>query len=246
MLTYRQYPPNRYVIMSTIELIEEFKVRAILHGSAVTLVNSEQQALEYITGLVNRHGIKVAVKARSGIADRLGLRSHLEKGRVKVAETELVGWVLQLSRGKEVPLERVAALLSSAAGHSIEARPAAILTAAKVALKEAYTGADLGISEADFGIAETGTLMSLESGPNDRLAVVLPRLHLSLLAFDRVVASLADAAGKFRESSGGIPGHKLPAFISQVAGHNRTGTGYRTSASKHAHTGEEHILIIQS
>jgi L-lactate dehydrogenase complex protein LldF len=232
--------------MSDTRLLEEFTARAILCGTIVSVARSAAEAQGLLSELIRSRDIRVAVKSGSGLADLLGLNHSLQHHGVKVTETELVGFIVQLSKGKDVPLERVAGMISSAAGHQVEAEPSAILSAARMVLKEAYRAADLGISEADFGIVETGTLVTLEHAAGARLAAVLPHLHLSLLDYGCIVATLADAAEKIKAESGGIPGRKLTAFISQIARQNRPGNGYRTAVSGHERPIEEHILIIRS
>ncbi len=226
------------------ELIQKFKNEASMLGPQVYVANTKEEALSYILKLIQDKDIKVVVKSGSELAARLGLREHLEKNGVKVTETQIVQWILDLSQGKAVPLEQVAGLVSSATGDKVAAEPEAILVAARRALKDAYINADLGITQADFGIAETGTLVTLENEGNARLSAALPRLHLTLLQGDCIVSNLAEAADRIKSGNGGLPGHKVPTFITYLTGRNTTADIPGAIFARAQGPAEEHILLI--
>jgi L-lactate utilization protein LutB len=228
------------------ELLERFKTEASLTGAQVTLAASAEEATEYVLKLVKDKDIKVVVKSGSPIADRLGLPARLAATGVKVTETSIAQWAAQLARGKDVPVDNLAELISAAVGEKVPAEPEAILQAVRLILKEAYTGAGLGITEADFGIAETGTLVTLENEGNARLAAILPKLHLTLLDGNRIAGNLADAAEFIKCSSGGIPGHKIPAFITYLTGRNTTADIPGAIFARAQGPAEEHILILKA
>jgi len=226
------------------ELLEKFKTEATLTGAQVTLAASVEDAVNHVLKLVKDKDIKIVVKSGSPIADRLGLSARLAAAGVKVTETSITQWAAQLARGRDVPVDKLAELISAAAGEQVPAEPEAILQAVRRILKDVYKGAGLGITEADFGIAETGTLVTLENEGNARLAAILPKLHLTLLDGRRIAGSLADAAELIKGSSGGIPGHKVPAFITYLTGRNTTADIPGAIFARAQGPAEEHILIL--
>jgi L-lactate utilization protein LutB len=204
------------------DLIEKFKKEASRVGSQVVLANSTPEAVDFVIKLAAEKNVRFAVKSDSALADKLGLGETLTASGVKVTETSVVTWIRQLARGEECPIDKIADLISSATGEKVAAEPEALLKASRRALKELYVNADLGITQADYGIAETGTLVTMENEGNARLAAVLPRLHLTLLDCDRIVTDLSEMAERIKGTPGGIPGHKLPAFITYLTGRNTT------------------------
>jgi L-lactate dehydrogenase complex protein LldF len=226
------------------ELMEKFKKEAARLGPKIFSANTAEEAVNYILNLVKEKNIKTVVKSNSALAAQLGLRQQLENNGVKVTETSIVQWVQQLSGGKEASVDKIAELMSSATGEKVEANPEAIFKAAHHALKDTYVNAGLGITQADFGIAESGTLVTLENEGNARLAAALPRIHLTLLDCKSVVADLATAAEKIKGSSSGIPGHKISTFITYLTGRNTTGDIPGAFLARAQGPAEEHILLI--
>jgi L-lactate utilization protein LutB len=226
------------------DVIDKFKAEAAKTGVKILVAGNREEAAGHISRLAKSKNITSVVKSSCPLAGRLGLSLHMESSGIKVCETSLVQWTLQLKQSKEVPIEEIAALVSSATGEKVGNDPEEILKAAKIALKALYAGADLGITEADFGIAETGTLVTLENEGNARLAAVLPRLHLTLLEAGHVVSSLADAAEMIKQTSGGIPGHKLPTFITYLTGRNTTADIPGALFARAQGPAEEYILLV--
>jgi L-lactate dehydrogenase complex protein LldF len=227
------------------DVIEKFIAEASRSGAKILVAGNRDEAAAHISSLAKSKNITTVVKARCPLAGRLELPQHMEKSGINVCETSLVQWTLQLKQQKDVPLEEVAALVSTATGEKVGNDPEEILKAAKKALKAVYESADLGITEADFGIAETGTLITMENEGNARLAAVLPRLHLTLLDANHVVASLADVTEMIKQTSGGIPGHAVPTFITYLTGRNTTADIPDALFSRAQGPAEEYILIIR-
>ena len=204
------------------DLINKFTGEVSRLGTRVFLAETPADAVNYIVRLVKDKGIKTAVKASSAIAVKLALNDALAECGIRVTETSIVQWILQLLKGKDVPADEVATLIFSATGQKVGTEPSEMIKAARKVLKEAYVNADLGITEADVAIAETGSLITLENERNARLAAALPRIHLTLLDASCVVADLAAAAEKIKGTSAGIPGHKVSTFITHLSKRNTT------------------------
>ena len=228
------------------ELLEKFKTEAGLGGAHVIMADSAEDAVNHVLKLVKERDIKIAVKSNSALAERLGLPERLAAVGVRVIETAIAHWSLQLAKGKDVPIDTLAEMISTAAGETVPAEPESLLRAARRVLKEIYSGAGMGITEADFGIAETGTPVTLENERNSRLAAVLPKLHLTLLDARRIALDRANAAELIKSSSGGIPGHRVPAFIAYLTRRSTIPDIKGEGVTRARGPAEEHILIINN
>ena len=226
------------------ELLEKFKTEATLGGAQVFVASSAEEAVNHVLKIIKSKDLKIVVKSGSSLADKLGLSERLAADGVRVIETAIAQWAVQLAKGKDVPIDMVAKMISSAAGEEVPAEAEALLRAARRILKEAYTGAGLGISEADFGIAETGKLVTLENEGNARLAAILPKVHLSLLEGRRIALTRAAAAELIKGSSSGIPGHKVSTLITYLTRRDTAADMPGDVFTRARSPAEEHILII--
>jgi L-lactate dehydrogenase complex protein LldF len=226
------------------ELLDKFKTEATLGGAKVFVAASDEEAVNHVLQIVKGKDLKIVVKSNSSLAEKLGLSERLADCGVRVIETAIAQWAVQLAKGKDVPIDMVAKMVSCATGEEVPAEAEALLRAARRILKEAYTGDGLGITEADFGIAETGKLVTLENEGNARLAAILPKVHLSLLEGSRIARTRAAAAELIKGSSVGIPGHKVSTFITYLTRRDNTADKTGDDSPRARGSAEEHILII--
>ncbi len=82
--------------------------------------------------------------------------------------------------------------------------------------RNALINADMGLTEVDYAVADIGSLVLRASGPQSRLASVLPPIHVAVVSSDRIVASLAHLLPLLNSSDG------LPSAVSLVTGPSRT------------------------
>jgi L-lactate utilization protein LutB len=226
-------------------LIKKFSGQASRAGAIVHVSETDNDAVDYILSLVQEHGIKLVIISNSGMADRIKLSPRLEFAGINILETSVVQSLSQLVKGKDVPFSEVALQMSIASGRHVNPDKEEIMAAAKLAFKELYSGAGLGITEADFGIAENGTTATLENEGHARLASILPILHLTLLDANRIASSLSEATDIIGRSSGGIPGYKIPAFINYLTRKNTKTNKTATELSNRSKCpAAEYILIL--
>ena len=226
------------------ELINKFTAEVSRLGKKVLLAETPADAINYIISLIRDRDIKTVIKANSGIAVKLALDKRLAECGVRVIETSIVQWTLQLIKGKDIPSDEVAALISSASGQKVGTEPVEMIKAARIALKEAYAHAGLGITEADFVLVDTGRLITLDDEANARLASALPRLHLTLVDAACVVANLASATEMIKKTSGDIPGHKVSTFITHLTKKDIHGNIHDELFEQAQHPVEEIILLV--
>jgi len=214
------------------ELAEQFKAEATRAGAVVYEAKDAEDAKDYVLRLAQEHKVKRIVKSKSKVADEIGLREHLESAGIGVRETGLGEWSAQL--GVEVPahapdpaarktLQQVAELISKATGEELEPAPQVLLNAARRALRQACIDADMGISGADIGIAETGTLVMVNDEGNARLVAVLPPIHVTLVDCEKLVATMDDATLTLESVIEKSTGPKMPSYVTYITGRNTTG-----------------------
>ncbi len=154
------------------------------NGVRVHWAETPEDAHRVLREVVARHGVKRAVKAKSMLTEELGVNPLLEALGVEVYETDLGEYLIQLlgeppshivGPAIHLSLEEIQRLFHRRFGTPLDAPPEALAQAARKVLREAFLSAELGISGANFLVAETGTLALMENEGNIRLSTSLPR-----------------------------------------------------------------------
>lgn len=110
-------------------------------------------------------------------------------------------------------------------------------------LRDACLGADIGISEATAAIAETGTLVIASNHGGSRLVAVMPRLHITVVDRQNVVASLEEAVLRIK-SPGGTFSSPVPTYVTCITGRNTTADIPGALLARAQGPAEEYILLI--
>ena len=231
------------------ELVEQFKADATRTGAVVYEAESAGAARDYVLKLAQERGVRHIVKSKSAVAEEIGLREHLENAGIEVKETDIGQWIAQLAGERADPvsdktLEQVADLVSRETGQELAPEPEVLLNAARRFLKQSYINADMGISGADFGIAETGTLVSLSNEGNDRLASVLPLIHITMMNRENIVATLSDAINRIESLVRDTTGDQIPSYITYQTGRNTTGDIRGALMARAQGPEAEHIVLL--
>jgi L-lactate dehydrogenase complex protein LldF len=199
-------------------------------GGSVRFCRTAAEANDYIVGVCRRVGARLAVKSKSMAAEEIRLNEALEAAGVKPIETDLGEYILQLAGEHPVhiiapAIEKtatdVAELLSAVEGERVPAELEQLTQAARRQLRQAFLTADVGITGANFGVAETGSICLVTNEGNARLTSSLPRVHIAIMGMERVVPSLADLAVLLRLLARSATGQKLTTYTTLVTGPRR-------------------------
>ncbi len=207
--------------------IETFVAEATRAGSVVYQAKPEDVST-YILDVAKKHNMKNVVKSKSLLANRIGLRKNLQDKGLEVKDTDIGDWLAQ----------------SKGAGKQSNKDPEKTFEEARLTLRELYINADIGISEAQIGVAETGTLILASNEGNDRLASLLPKLHITLIDRRNFVAMWEEAIMKMRELYKDKNGWRLPSFVTYLTGRNTTGDIPGAMRARAQGPEEEHIVIV--
>ncbi|HEY8486880.1 MAG TPA: LutB/LldF family L-lactate oxidation iron-sulfur protein [Limnochordales bacterium] len=177
--------------------------------------------------LARRHGVRLAVKSKSMATEEVHLNRALEQAGVQVVETDLGEFILQLAQDTPSHLvmpvmhksrQEIAELFSRLAGRAVSTRTEELTAVAREYLREKFLAAEMGISGANFVVAETGTLVLVTNEGNGRMVTSLPRVHLAVVGVEKLVPRLED----------------LPVFLQLLA---RSATGQKLTVYTHLITG---------
>ena len=183
----------------------EDKVRA--SGGVVHYAETAAEARDTILSICRRVGAKTVTKGKSMIAEEIGLNDHLAANAIEPIETDLGEYIIQLRHeapshiiapAVHVTKDQVEADFRRAHTHLPPDRdltePVALLSEARGILRERFLAADVGITGANFLIAETGTSVIVTNEGNGDLTQLLPRVHIVLATIEKITPTLEDVS----------------------------------------------------
>jgi L-lactate dehydrogenase complex protein LldF len=212
--------------------VARFSDRVEALGGRVCLARTAEEARRYVVEVCRASGAGTAAKSKSMVAEEIGLNEALEAAGVRVVETDLGEYILQLAGEHPVhivapAIEKTAAdvseLLSAAEGRALPVELQALTQAARRQLRETFEQADVGISGANFGVSETGSVCLVTNEGNARLVSSLPRVHVVVMGMERLVATLRDLALCLRLLGRSATGQRLTAYTTLITGPRRAG-----------------------
>jgi L-lactate dehydrogenase complex protein LldF len=184
--------------------LEQLESNVTLRGGTVHWARDADEACQIVTGLVRGTGASEVVKVKSLVTDEIGLNDALAAAGVGAVETDLAELIVQLGHDRPshilVPaIHRNRAeireiFLREMAGvdPGLTDQPAALAEAARLYLRRRFLSARVGISGANFAIAETGTLCVVESEGNGRMCLTLPRTLITVMGIEKILPRWQD------------------------------------------------------
>src|SRR5947207_7523047 len=183
------------------ELIAQFKAQTERSGAIIYEARTAEDANRYIYELCQRKGIDLVVKSKTMVSEETELNAYLEERGITPVETDLGEWVAQLAHERPshmvMPIihktrQQVGNVLSQALGREISREDVAEQVAViRVEHRKSFLNAGMGISGANALIAESGTVMMLTNEGNGRLVTSLPRVHVVMAGYDKLISTFA-------------------------------------------------------
>jgi len=210
------------------ELYEQLKQRAEALGAQVHLAADAEQARRIISDIAERAGARRIIKSKSMTSEEIHLNAHLEGQGLEVTETDLGEWIIQLRKegpshmvAPAIHLSRtqVAELFSQVTGQEQDPEDiAALVEVARQRLRQVMLSADMGISGANFAIAESATLGIVTNEGNARLVTTLPPVHVALVGLEKLVPDLNAALKILKVLPRSAVGQLTGTYITWVTG----------------------------
>jgi len=184
--------------------LTELESQVTARGGTVHWARDAIEANRIVTDLVRATGAAEVVKVKSIVTDEIGLNDALAAAGIHAHETDLAELIVQLGKDRPshilVPaIHRNRAeirdiFLREMAGvdPGLTDTPAALTEAARLHLRRAFLSARVGISGANFAVAETGTLCVLESEGNGRMCLTLPETLITVMGIEKLIPSWRD------------------------------------------------------
>jgi L-lactate dehydrogenase complex protein LldF len=241
--------------------LSQFASAVEARGGQVHWADTAADARRIVAEIAASRGVRYAVKSKSMISEELELNGALEAAGVRVVETDLGEFVVQVAGEHPSHIigpiihkskEDVAALFEQKLG----ATPTDVADVPHIAafarrlLRAEFLRADMGISGANFGVAETGSLCIVTNEGNGRLTTTVPRVHVALIGIERVVPSFADLAPMLQLLARSATGQPLTVYTNIISGPRRRGPtstgGDQNDAREPDGPDELHVVVVDN
>ncbi|MDR3631010.1 MAG: LUD domain-containing protein [Desulfocapsaceae bacterium] len=210
-------------------LYEEFKRNAEAKGIRVHLAGTAEEANQIIAEIGRANKVKRVIKSKSMTAEETHLNSHLEKNGFEVTETDLGEWIIQLRHEKpshmvmpaiHLSRNQVAELFTGVTRKQQDNEIEKLVKVARKELRTKFIEADMGISGANFAIAQSGTMGLVTNEGNARLVTTVPPVHVALVGLEKLVPTLEDALKIVRILPRNATGQAITSYVTWITGAN--------------------------
>jgi L-lactate dehydrogenase complex protein LldF len=216
--------------------LEEYERRVVAQGGHVHYAVTAADARSIILDICRAADARLVTKGKSMIAEEVGLDDFLAEHSITPVETDLGEYIIQIRH--EMPSHIIApALHLSKAQVEADFRrvhtnlpadrnldePEALLAEARAVLREKFLAADVGITGANFLVAETGTSIIVTNEGNGDLTQTLPKVHIVLTSIEKLVPTLEDVAEFLRVLARSATGQEMSVYTTLSTGPRRPG-----------------------
>jgi L-lactate dehydrogenase complex protein LldF len=216
--------------------LELYEQNVVAAGGKVHWARTAQEARETVLGICRAVGARIVTKGKSMIAEEVGLNDFLENNGITPVETDLGEYIIQLRR--EPPSHLIAPAMhlvkeqvADTFRHShrafdpqrVLAEPRALCDEARALLRPQFLAADVGITGANFLVAETGSSIIVTNEGNGDLTQTLPRVHIVMASLEKLVPNFGDAATLLRLLARSATGQEFSSYTTISTGPRRLG-----------------------
>ena len=231
--------------------LERFERRVTQQGGHVHWCSTPEDARQTILDICRRLDAKTVTKGKTMIAEEIGLNDFFEDNGVEPIETDLGEYIIQLRR--EPPSHIIAPAVHVLKHEVAEAfvkkhsdrdpnrpleEPRALLDEAREELRQKFIDADVGVTGANFLIAETGTSVIVTNEGNGDLTQTIPKAHIVLASLEKVVPTLDDASTILRVLARSATGQEASVYTTFSTGPRR--------ADDPDGPGEYHVVLLDN
>ncbi|MDF1605273.1 lactate utilization protein B [Nocardioides sp. YIM 152315] len=214
--------------------LERLEEALTANGATVHWARDAAEANAIVVAIAKRHRVDEVVKVKSMVTQEIDLNRALEAEGIAAWETDLAELIVQLGDDlpshilvpaihrnraeiREIFLARMAAV-GRPAPDDLSDEPAVLAAAARAHLREKFLRAKVGVSGANFAVADTGTLVVVESEGNGRMCLTLPEVLVSVVGIEKVVPTWSGLDPLLRLLPRSSTGERMNPYTSTWSG----------------------------
>lgn len=209
------------------EVADEFQASLEKRGAKVFRAKDGDELKAQLLQICQENDVHRIVKSKSMATEEVRLNDFLEEKGFRVKETDLGEWMLSVAGQKPshmvmpaIHLNRnqCAKFFSDELKEDIPSDiPYMIQTARKV-LREEFLKADMGITGANFGVAENGSIGLVTNEGNARIVTTIPPIHVIIIGYEKLIPKISDAAKIMRLLPRNGTGQRMVSYLTLIDG----------------------------
>ncbi len=230
-LRSRAVDVKNHVLANLDKYLDEFERNVSAKGGQVHFASTPEQGVETIIDICTQAGAQRVAKGKSMIGEEMDLNDALEADGMEVIETDLGEYIIQLAREK--PSHIIAPAIHKTRGEITELfyehhqkygltervdQVETIVNEARTVLRDHFVNADVGITGANFLLADSGASVLVTNEGNGDLTSSLPRVHIVTASIEKVIPSLADLTLFLRLLARSATGQEISSYTSIYSG----------------------------
>jgi L-lactate dehydrogenase complex protein LldF len=214
--------------------LERYEKKVAASGGVVHWAETAEEARAAIIDICRQAGAKLVTKGKSMISEEIGLNHALEEAGITPVETDLGEYLIQLRNeppshiiapAVHLTRDQIEADFRKAHTHLDPKRDLSeiptLVEEARLVLRQKYLDADIGVTGANFLIAETGTSIIVTNEGNGDLTQSLPKIHIVIASIEKIVPTLEDAATILRVLARSATGQDFSNYTTLSTGPRR-------------------------
>ncbi len=221
---------KRHTIENLDFYLEQFEANAKAHGAHVVWARDAAEAADFVWNLAKEKNAKLLVKSKSMTTEEIGLNERLAHHGLEPVETDLGEYIIQLAGERPYHIVapalhktrfEVADLFTEKLGVEREVEIEKQTRIARRVLRERFLAADIGISGANFLIADSGAVTIVENEGNIRLTTTAPKTHIAIAGIEKLIPRAQDLAVFLKLLGRSGTGQALTVYTSFLTGPRR-------------------------
>jgi L-lactate dehydrogenase complex protein LldF len=212
--------------------LEQLEASVHKNGGRVHWANNAEEARRIVLDIAQDTNSRRIVKSKSMTSEEIHLNPALESAGMEVTETDFGEFIIQLAGERPSHIvapavhhtrESIASILSKYSGETQPDDPQSLAKAGRRLLREKFARADMGISGANFAVAETGTIVLISNEGNALLTTTCPRIHVAIMGIEKVLPCWIDLPVFLKLLARAATGQPLSVYTSIITGPRRAG-----------------------
>ena len=210
--------------------LEQFEAQVTARGGQLIWARDGEEVAEFVADLARRKQARLIVKSKSMTTEEIDLRKRLAPHGLETVETDLGEYIVQLAEERPYHIvapalhktrEEVGEIFSRRLGVPRENEPEKLTKIARAVLREKFLAAGIGMTGANFLVADSGAVVLVENEGNARLSTTAPGIHVAVAGIEKLIPRAQDLAVFLKLLGRSATGQALTVYTSFLSGPRR-------------------------